>query len=948
MAWEPQEEPLKQLAKYLQDSLNHADKNVMRNAEIQMLNQAKASPDINNYLAYLFANSGAATVSSIVPEYVDLVRAAAAMMLKNGVRTSYKAIPQSSKDYIKSMVLLGIQDPKSNMRNYAGNVVTEIIRQGGVMGWPELLQELILLASNESGNSTQQTQEGAMGALLKLCEDNTKALDKDYSGTRPINHLFPKFLQLTTSPLPKVRANALASMNVFIADQPPAVMSNIDALLSQLSQLAADPNTEVRKHVCRAFIHIADISPERIAPHLDDLVKFMVSQQRTVEDPELALDAAEFWLCLGEDENLRDYLGPYLPQIVPVLLDSMVYDKDEVERLEAEAEDDADEDDNQEDIKPQFASTKDARLTAATNGETDTSTNGSGKSTAANFDENELSDGEIEDYDDSDIGDPEEQWNLRKCSAAALDVLASVFHQPVFEETQQYLKNNLNHPEWPYREAAVLALGAIAEGCMDVVTPHLPDLTNYLTSLLNDKQPVVRKITCWSLGRYSGWASQLDMNGQQQYFVPVMDGILRRMLDSNKSVQEAAASAFANLEEKAGRSLENYCPVIVRQFVECFARYKDRNMFILYDCVQTLAEHVGPALARPELIQILMPALIDRWNKVSDQSREMFPLLECLSYVATALKSEFAPFAKPIFTRCITIIQQNLEADWLAKQDPGIESPDKDFLVTSLDLLSAIIQSLDSTNITDLVATSQPNLFRLIAYCMDDGNNDVRQSAYALLGDCAIYVFDQLQEYLPSILEILIAQLELSQVLNDAKQTNYSVVNNACWSAGEIAMRRGAGMAPYVERLLQRLAAILFNNKVPISLNENAAIAVGRLGIGCPDALAPHLSQFGPSFVKIISHVDWTDEKSHALSGFINVVLANPAAMEHCLLDFFVELASAPKHHVESGSSDTSADWRIAFQKAIDVYKGMINNFDGFLQQLPTEKEQLLRQTYRV
>jgi hypothetical protein len=32
----------------------------------------------------------------------------------------------------------------------------------------------------------------------------------------------------------------------------------------------------------------------------------------------------------------------------------------------------------------------------------------------------------------------------------------------------------------------------------------------YLISLLDDSEPVVRQITCWSLGRYSAWASHLD------------------------------------------------------------------------------------------------------------------------------------------------------------------------------------------------------------------------------------------------------------------------------------------------------------------------------------------------------------------------------------------------------------------------------------------------------
>ncbi|KAK7526000.1 armadillo-type protein [Phyllosticta citriasiana] len=867
MTWEPQPEPLRQLAQCLKDSLSGHDATTQKNAEI-MLKQAKTAPDIDNYLAFLLSSSQPPAPVDLSPESYHLARSAAAVMLKNDIKCSYKMIPEPVKDYIRSVVINVLQDPNAQMRAYAGNVITEVVRQGGILGWPQVLSDLIALVSNDSGS------------------DNRRALDKVYSGTRPLDFIVPKLVEFTNSPIPKVRANALAALNSFMPEQPRAIVDNLDNMLLALFRLATDPSSEVRKYVCRSFLHIAEISPERVIPHMDGLVDYLLVQQRSVDDPDLALDAAEFWLCAGEDDNLRNSLGPYLSKIVPVLLDSMVYSEDDILRLEGENED-ADQEDKQEDIKPIFAHSKAGRSTA-TNGD------------ASNPDK-------VEDYDDDDEdGNPEDQWNLRKCSAAALDVLASVFHQPVFEVTLPYLKDNLKHQEWPNREAAVLALGAVADGCMEVVQPHLPELTQYLITLLNDKEPVVRQITCWSLGRYSAWASHLDPAGQQQYFEPMMDGILKRMLDRNKRVQEAASSAFANLEEKAGSQLSPYCAVIVRQFVECFARYKDRNMFILYDC----------------LVELLMPALISRWNKVSDRSREMFPLLECLSYIASALGDLFAPFARPIFTRCINIIHQNLEEYFVAANNPGFDDPDKDFLVTSLDLLSAIIQALDEPKSTELVGTSQPNMLELLAYCMKDPNNDVRQSAYALLGDCAIYVFPQLQPFLPSLLEILITQLDLENTIPEAEDNGFSVVNNACWSVGEIAMRQKEGMAPYVEQLLQRLATILFNGKMPMSLNENAAIALGRLGIGNAQALAPHLATFAPYFINAIKH-----------------------AMEQCLLDFFAEMASAPRVFLSSPEVDGPAE---PFSRALSQYKNMIPDFDSFLHHLPPEKEQALRQAYSL
>ena len=752
-----------------------------------MLKHAKDSPDFMNYLAYLFSSAQPPQSVDLTPDNYHVARSAAAIMLKNSIKTSYKTVPDASKNYIRSVILSGLQDPNVQIRNYAGNVVTELFKQGGIMGWPQLLPSLLELVENKDSNVPDQTQEGAMSALFKICEDNKRALDREYQGQRPLQFLFPKFLEFTRSPMSKVRATALASIDVFLPEKSATVLESIDALLLHLFDLASDSSTEVRKYVCRCFIHVAELSPEKITPHMGGLVDFNVLQQRNGTDSELALDAAEFWLCVGEHESMYKSLGPFLPKVVPVLLESMVYSEDHILRLEGE-EDDADEEDREQDIKPVFASAKSSRATGATsNGESVSgAVNGSGQVIAIDDDE-DLSEGEVEEYEEDDDygGDPEDQWNLRKCSAAALDVLATHFHGQVFEVTLPYLKEHLNDPEWPQREASVLALGAIADGCMDVVQPHLPELTPYLLSLLQDKEPVVRQITCWTLGRYSAWAAHLDEAGRHHFFEPIMDGILKRMLDQNKRVQEAAASAFANLEEKARAQLIPYSPVIVRQFVSCFAQYKDRNMFILYDCVQTLAEHVGPALRNPELVSLLMPALIHRWNKVADHSREMFPLLECLSYVATALGESFTPFAEPIFGRCINVLHQNLEDVVRAQHNPAMEQPDKDFLVTSLDLLSAIIQALAPAKNADLVANSQPNMFELLGYCMKDSNNDVRQSAYALLGDCAIYLFEQLQPYLSSILEILILQLEMSLVNFDAEETGYSVINNACWSVGE-------------------------------------------------------------------------------------------------------------------------------------------------------------------
>ena len=118
------------------------------------------------------------------------------------------------------------------------------------------------------------------------------------------------------------------------------------------------------------------------------------------------------------------------------------------------------------------------------------------------FFQGDASDDECSGDDDSSLSD----WNLRKCSAAALDVLASVFRNDLLPVLLPILKETLFHQEWEIKESGILALGAIAEGCMTGMIQHLPELIPYLINYcLSDKKALVRSISCWTLSRYSHW-----------------------------------------------------------------------------------------------------------------------------------------------------------------------------------------------------------------------------------------------------------------------------------------------------------------------------------------------------------------------------------------------------------------------------------------------------------
>ena len=159
------------------------------------------------------------------------------------------------------------------------------------------------------------------------------------------------------------------------------------------------------------------------------------------------------------------------------------------------------------------------------------------------------------------------------------------------------------------------------------------------------------------------------------YLKPLINELLQRILDHNKRVQEAACSAFATLEEEACSELVPYLGFILQTLgpfyskifdlskqnrrchlkilkrftVYAFSKYQKKNLLILYDAIGTLADSVGSHLNKQEYIEQLMPPLYAKWNDLRDDDRDLFPLLECLSSVATALGLGFQPYAQPVF-----------------------------------------------------------------------------------------------------------------------------------------------------------------------------------------------------------------------------------------------------------------------------------------------------------
>jgi len=112
----------------------------------------------------------------------------------------------------------------------------------------------------------------------------------------------------------------------------------------------------------------------------------------------------------------------------------------------------------------------------------------------------------------------------------------------------------LQHSDWKYRHAALMAVSAIAEGCCKQMEPLLPSVVDSILPFLTDVHPRVRHAACNALGQLS---TDFPIIFQKKFHARVMPGFLKLLLSDTAfpRVQAHAAAALVNFTEECPRKI---------------------------------------------------------------------------------------------------------------------------------------------------------------------------------------------------------------------------------------------------------------------------------------------------------------------------------------------------------------------------------------------------------
>lgn len=814
----------------------------------------------------------------------------AGLLLKNVLvrpplyQQQHLSLDQSSAQAIQDALLVTLSFSNKHLSNVASTVIAATAVSTRhvqpflhLTQWPSLSE--YLLSSNINNNNNKWL------VWEKIMEDAPTEV-----GPNLLDRAIPQWLQVllsvpqqhptlnTNETTNNTKRSALHCLNYALPLQPASLVTHWDEYMRALS-VCASSSSETQKQtlslpVCQNLVSILRVRPQALASHIESVVVFLL-QATSCNDTNskndattVALEACDFWLVFATMENndmptvIHETIQGILPQLLVILCNNMVYTPEQQADLLSYDE---------SNVRPVFHKSRNHHHNNTENG--------------------------YESDNEGDDDDDENEWNLRKCSAASLDSLAHLFGgNVILPILLPILQVGLSHTDPWKQEASILALGAVAEGCQEEMKVHLNTVHPYLLRILmaeNALPAPVKTIASWTVGQYAFWVVDQVQSGANGALLAQMTEIfLNCIFDVNPKVQHSCCSAFGVLVEASGDLMSPYLEPIYQTLTRGIFEFSGRTLLCLLDVLGIIADSCGPAIAEGTLPSLYIPPLLKLWDdraKRDPRDQILLPLMESLASIAITSGMNFQPYALETFDYSMA----NIEAVTLllaSECDEPIRNEEEvDHIICATDLLDALVEGLGG-NIVHLVRSSQrygPQFLNVLLSLSQHDVPGVRTSAFALLGDLARHAPTMLQPALPQLLQQSVANMD---------PIHPATATNAVWATGEICVRCDGNseiVRPFAPTILQNLVALLMGNGTFVDMEgfsgqgstlpglaENAASCLGRLALLDATFVSPQLPTFLLGWCDGLAKISDLSERRDGFSGFVKAVYGNPQAIQ--------------------------------------------------------------------
>lgn len=592
------------------------------------------------------------------------VRHVAAVLLRKRLPNHFKTFDPNTKTYIKSEILLVLQnEPERIVRLGTIGVASSIAKKeaeaaesaGGGVGWTELLTFISQAASNPNPDASEL-------AFLLLSE-MTEIIGENCRDQFPsLAGLFQASLVPgVPSKVQHASVAALGSLlSVLVEEDDESVVAPFAALLPSVLSVALSPEAGSEEMITTVLDMLYDMCWSNSSSITGGIVLIVKFALHCLANPNLEMtvrdSAALVVATLAESKPKTLGSRCNIEEIVECLFNLIENSNDSAAGALFEN-------------NPAWREDMD----------------------------NTSKDGRAED-DDAD----ERDWDSPTATSMAqgtLDMLAcelpkKYIYQPVMSRCVTRLSSTNSNQ----RKAGIACLGVIAEGCTESMREHLPEVVPHVLHAAGDSEAQVRECACFALGQLSehcqpeilAYSNQIlpivfalldDTTVQVQatscYVLemfcerlepsgvrPLLDSLVRKlasMLESStkRSVQEMAVAAMAATAVAAEEEFAPYVPGVA-QLMSKLLELREATMYTLrgraLECMGHVAIAVGKENFRPYFQQTMQCACEGLTFDCTELHEFAYAVFANLSKV---MGEEFAPVLGELVPHLIDVIKMD-------------------------------------------------------------------------------------------------------------------------------------------------------------------------------------------------------------------------------------------------------------------------------------------------
>ncbi|XP_070570539.1 importin subunit beta-1-like isoform X1 [Ptychodera flava] len=426
--------------------------------------------------------------------------------------------------------------------------------------------------------------------------------------------------------------------------------------------------------------------------------------------------------------------------------------------------------------------------------------------------------------------DDDDEWNPCKAAGVCLMLLATCCEDDVVPHILPFVKDNIKHKDWHYREASVMAFGSILEGPEpNILKPLVVQAMPILVELLTDESVVVRDTTAWTIGRICELLPDAAIN--DTYLQPLLEA-LKTGLAAEPRVAANVCWAISSLAEAAYEAAE-----------------------IPEDAEEPTTYYISSSFE--ELVSKLL-ATTDRAD--AHQSNLRSAAYEALmELVKNSAKDCYATVQQTIIVvleRIQSVLQ--LESQSQTSSERMQYSDLQSLLCATLQSVLRKMEVSDALQISDTVMTVLLQMFN----SSSGRSGGVQEDALMAVGTLIEVIGCEFLKYMEAFKPFLLLALK--------NYAEYQVCLAAVGLIGDLSRALGGNLLPFCDELMYSLLENLGNEVVHRSVKPQILSVFGDIALA-----------IGPEFKKYLDVV---------MTTLLQATQANVEKSDYDMIDYLNEL----------------------------------------------------------